>query len=121
MKIMKEYLMSPGPTPIPERVLLAMAEPIIHHRAPKFEKLLEEVRINLKYLFQTNKEVILHASSGTGAMEAAVVNTLSSGDKVLTVRGGKFGERWSEIATAYGAQPVHLDVTWGEAVKPEQI
>jgi aspartate aminotransferase-like enzyme len=118
---MKKYLMTPGPTPIPERVLLAMAEPIIHHRAPEFSEIMKNVRDGLKYLYQTKNEVIVHASSGTGAMEAAVVNTLSSGDKIVTIRGGKFGERWSEIAQAYGVEPINIDVTWGEAVDPTQI
>lgn len=118
---MKKYLMTPGPTPIPERVLLAMAEPIIHHRAPRFSEIIEEVRDGLKYLYQTKNEVIIHSSSGTGAMEGAVVNTLSAGDKVITVRGGKFGERWSEIALAYGVMPINIDVPWGEAVNPTLI
>ena len=118
---MKKYLMTPGPTPIPERVLLAMAEPIIHHRAPEFSEILKDVREGLKYLYQTKNEVIVHASSGTGAMEAAIVNTLSSGDKIVTIRGGKFGERWSEIAQVYGVEPINIDVPWGEAVDPAKI
>jgi serine---pyruvate transaminase len=118
---MKEYLMTPGPTPVPERVLMAMSGPIIHHRAPKFEAIMADVREGLKYLFKTKKEVIIHASSGTGAMEAAIINTLSAGDSVITVRGGKFGERWAEIATAYGVNTINIDVPWGQAVKPAQI
>ncbi len=118
---MKEYLMTPGPTPVPERVLTAMSGPIIHHRAPKFEEIMADVREGLKYLYKTQKEVIIHASSGTGAMEAAIINTLSPGDSVITVRGGKFGERWSEIATVYGVNPINIDVPWGQAVKPSQI
>jgi aspartate aminotransferase-like enzyme len=118
---MKEYLMTPGPTPVPERVLTAMSGPIIHHRAPKFEEIMADVREGLKYLYKTQKEVIIHASSGTGAMEAAIINTLSPGDSVITVRGGKFGERWAEIATAYGVNPINIDVPWGQAVKPSQI
>lgn len=118
---MKEYLMSPGPTPIPERVLMTMALPIIHHRAPKFSRILNEVRDDLKYLYQTKNEVIIHASSGTGAMEAAVCNTLSSGDKVIVVRAGKFGERWSEIAMAYGVVSLNIDVPWGRAVDPAKV
>jgi aspartate aminotransferase-like enzyme len=118
---MKTYLMSPGPTPIPERVLAVMSEPIIHHRAPLFSEILESVRDGLKYLYQTKTEVIIHASSGTGAMEAAVANTLSVGDEVLCVRGGKFGERWAEISEAYGVTPTNIDVTWGKAVEPKAI
>ncbi|RLB03439.1 MAG: aminotransferase [Deltaproteobacteria bacterium] len=114
----KKQLFSPGPTPVPERVLLAMAQPLIHHRDPAYEGIFQEVREGLKYVFQTEQDVLVLASSGTGAMEAAVVNTLSSGDGVLVVRGGKFGERWGEICEAYGLRVVPLDVTWGEAVDP---
>ena len=88
----KKYLLfAPGPSPIPPKVLLKMAEPIIHHRAPAFVKVLEEVREGLKYLFQTKNEVLLFSSSGTGAMEGAVTNTLSPEDKALVVQSGKFG------------------------------
>lgn len=118
---MKTYLMSPGPTPIPERVLAVMSEPIIHHRAPVFSEIMESVRDGLKYLYQTKTEVIMHASSGTGAMEAAVANTLSAGDEVICVRGGKFGERWAEISEAYGVKPINIDVTWGQAVDPKAV
>ena len=118
---MKTYLMSPGPTPIPERVLAAMSEPIIHHRAPIFSEIMESVREGLKYLYQTKTEVIMHASSGTVAMEAAVANTLSPGDEVICIRGGKFGERWAEISEAYGVKPINLDVTWGQAVDPAAV
>jgi len=118
---MKTYLMSPGPTPIPERVLAAMSEPIIHHRAPIFSEIMESVREGLKYLYQTKTEVIMHASSGTGAMEAAVANTLSPGDEVICIRGGKFGERWAEISEAYGVKPINIDVTWGQAVDPAAV
>ena len=95
---MKKYrLFAPGPTPVSEETSLAMAQPIIHHRTKSFEKVLEEVRGGLKWLFQTKNEVLIIASSGTGAMEGAIVNTLSPGDKVIVVDGGKFGERWWKI------------------------
>ncbi|RPJ11787.1 MAG: alanine--glyoxylate aminotransferase family protein, partial [Deltaproteobacteria bacterium] len=96
----KKYLFSPGPTMLPPEVLLKMAEPIMHHREPEFEKLLAEVREGLKYLFQTKNEVLIFTSSGTGGMEGAVANLLAKGDKALVVRGGKFGERWGEICKA---------------------
>lgn len=115
---MKKRLFSPGPTPVPERVLLAMAQPLFHHRDPIFEEVFQEVREGLKEVFQTQQDVLILASSGTGAMEAAVVNTLSPGDAVLVVRGGKFGERWGEIAESYGLRVVPIDVEWGEAVDP---
>ena len=117
----KYYLLAPGPTPIPPEILLRMAEPIIHHRAPVYEKILQEVREGLKYLFQTKKEVLIFASSGTGAMEGAVTNTLCAGDKAVVVEGGKFGERWANICKAYGVKATVLPVEWGQAISPELI
>jgi aspartate aminotransferase-like enzyme len=117
----KKYLFSPGPTMLPPEVLLKMAEPIMHHREPEFEKIFSEIREGLKYLFQTKNEVLIFTSSGTGAMEGAVSNLLSKGDKALVVRGGKFGERWGEICKAYGIEFIPVDVEWGRAVDPEKI
>ncbi len=117
----KKYLFSPGPTMLPPEVLLKMAEPIMHHREPEFEKVMGEIRKGLKYLFQTKNEVMVFTSSGTGAMEGAVSNILAKGNKALVVRGGKFGERWGEICKAYGIEFVPIDVEWGKAVRPEQI
>ena len=119
--MLKKQLFSPGPTPVPERVLLAMAGPMIHHRDPAYEDLFQEVREGLQYVFQTKNEVLVLASSGTGAMEGAVCNTLSPGDEALVVRGGKFGERWGEICEAYGVNYSPIDVVWGEAVDPALI
>ncbi|MBN1254473.1 MAG: alanine--glyoxylate aminotransferase family protein [Deltaproteobacteria bacterium] len=119
--MIKKQLFSPGPTPVPERILLAMAGPLIHHRDPAYEEIFQEVREGLQYVFQTKQEVLVLASSGTGAMEGAVCNTLSRGDEVLVVRGGKFGERWAEICEAYGVNFTPIDVTWGEAVDPAAI
>jgi aspartate aminotransferase-like enzyme len=117
----KKYLFSPGPTMLPPEVLLKMAGPIMHHREPEFEKIFGEIREGLKYLFQTKNEVLIFTSSGTGAMEGAVSNILSKGDKSLVVRGGKFGERWGEICKAYGIEFIPIDVDWGKAVDPKQI
>jgi aspartate aminotransferase-like enzyme len=117
----KKYLFSPGPTMLPPGVLLKMAEPIMHHREPEFEKIYSEVREGLKYLFQTKNEVLVFTSSGTGAMEGTVSNILSRGDKALVVRGGKFGERWGELCKAYGIEFVPIDVEWGTAVDLKQI
>ena len=114
----KKYLFSPGPTMLPSEVLLKMAEPVMHHREPEFEKVFAEIREGLKYLFQTKNEVMTFTSSGTGAMEGAVSNLLSSGDKAIVVRGGKFGERWGEICKAYKIEFVPIDVEWGRAVDP---
>ena len=117
----KVSLLAPGPTPVPPRTLLAMAQPLIHHRSADFLAIIGKVREGLKKIFQTDNEVIIYCSSGTGAMESAVANLLSPGDKAIAVRGGKFGERWSDILTAYGCQPVNIDVEWGRAVRPEQV
>src|SRR5574341_244080 len=118
---MKRYLLAPGPTPIPPEVLLAMAQPIIHHRAPEYEALFADVRRDLRLLFQCKNEVLMFASSGTGAMEGAVVNTLSPGDRVVVIRGGKFGERWAQICEAYGVQVMPVDVPYGKSVDPEAV
>ncbi len=112
----KYYLMAPGPTPVPSNVLLAMAQPMIHHRTLEYEALFIEVRAGLKRLFQTSRDVIPFTSSGTGAMEAAVVNTLSPGDTVLVLRAGKFGERWEEICLAYGVTAVPVGAPFGHTV-----
>ncbi|NIS62729.1 MAG: aminotransferase class V-fold PLP-dependent enzyme [Proteobacteria bacterium] len=117
----KKYLFSPGPTMLPQDIMLKMAEPIMHHREAEYEAIFEEVREGLKYLFQTENEVLVFASSGTGAMEGAVANLLSSGDKALVVRGGKFGQRWEEICNVYGVEVRPIDVEWEEAVDPEVI
>ncbi|MGQ9695732.1 MAG: pyridoxal-phosphate-dependent aminotransferase family protein [Thermodesulfobacteriota bacterium] len=117
----KYHLLAPGPTPVPPEVLKKMSEPIIHHREPAFEKVLEEVREGLKYLFQTKNEVLIFASSGTGAMEGAVTNTLCAGDKALVIQGGKFGERWGNICQAYGVKAHIIPVEWGQSLDPQII
>ncbi len=117
----KKYLFSPGPTMIPAEILLKMAEPIMHHREPEFEQVFADIREGLKYLFQTKNEVLVFTSSGTGAMEGAVSNILSRGDKAIVVRGGKFGERWGEICKAFGIEFIPIDVEWGQAVDPKKI
>lgn len=117
----KQYLLAPGPTPVPPRVLQAMALPIVHHRAPVYKEIFAEVRDGLKYLFQTQEEVLVLASSGTGAMEGAIVNLFSPGDKVIAVRGGKFGERWSDLGKVYGLKVIDVDVEWGQAVEVAEI
>jgi len=117
----KYYLMAPGPTPVPPSVLLAMAQPMIHHRTAEYAALFTEVRAGLKRLFQTTGEVIPFVSSGTGSMEAAVVNTLSAGDTVLGLRAGKFGERWEEICRAYGVTVVSMAAPYGQTVSAETI
>jgi serine---pyruvate transaminase len=117
----KRFLLTPGPTPVPPEVLLASAEPIVHHRAPRFTEILKEVVAGLRYVFQTENEVIIFASSGTGAMESAVVNTVSPGDQVLVASCGNFGERWNKLATTYGAVVTLLEYEWGTKVDPADI
>ena len=117
----KNYLLTPGPTPIPPQVLEAMSRPIIHHRTPQFQAILKEAAEGLKYVFQTKGDVFILASSGTGAMEAAVINLLSPGDTAVTIQGGKFGERWTEICKSYGITLEVIDVEWGKAVPAAEI
>jgi aspartate aminotransferase-like enzyme len=119
--MIKHYLLSPGPTPIPNEVALAMSETMIHHRTPQFNEVFMEAREGLKKLFGTKNDVLMLASSGTGAMEASVANLFSPGDKVLVVNGGKFGERWLNIANAYGLTPMEMKVDWGQAVKVADV
>jgi aspartate aminotransferase-like enzyme len=113
--------MTPGPTPVAPETQLAMAIPMIHHRAPAFMEILEEVRAGLKYLFQTEQEVLMFAATGTGAMEGAVANTLSPGDTALVVEGGKFGERWVELCNVYGIKVDLIKVEWGYSVDPQEV
>jgi aspartate aminotransferase-like enzyme len=117
----KDRLLSPGPTPVPSEVLLELARPVIHHRTPANAAILREATDALKALIQTRNDPIILTSSGTGAMEAALVNVAAAGEKVIVVRGGKFGERWTEIAQAYGVVAINLDVTWGHAVDPQVV
>ena len=119
--MLKRYLLAPGPTPVPPEVLLAMAKPILHHRAPEFAQVFGEVRQDLKWLFQTANDVLILASSGTGGMEGAVANFLSPGDKALVVNGGKFGERWSKLCKTFGVQVTEIKVEWGHAVDPHVV
>ena len=119
--MIKQYLLSPGPTPIPNEVQLAMARTMIHHRTPEFAAVLEEARQGLKTLFGANDDVIILASSGTGAMEAAVANLFSPEDKVVVINGGKFGERWLRLGRAFGLDVVEIKVEWGTAVEVRAV
>ena len=118
---LKHYLLTPGPTPVPERIALAMAHPIPHHRAPAFEALFAEVRQGLQWIYGTQADVLTFAASGTGAMEGALVNFLRPGDEIAAVNGGKFGERWGKIGKAYGLKVHELKVDWGKAVNPATV
>ncbi len=114
-------LLTPGPTKLSKEVCEALGRAIIHHRTPQFQAYLKEAVEGLQYVFQTKNDVFILASSGTGAMEASVCNLLSPGDKVITIEGGKFGERWSELCKAYGVETQTIQVSWGKAVEPGEI
>ena len=118
---MKKRLFTPGPTPVPESVLLKMAEPIIHHRHPEFKEILGRVNENLKYLFQTKQPVLTLASSGTGGVESTFVSLFSPGDTVIAVNGGKFGERWVKMTKTFDLNAVEIKTEWGKAPTAEQI
>ena len=108
------HLMTPGPTPIPPAVAAAMAEPILYHRGPEFRDVLARVLPRLSEVFRTRSPVVLLTASGTGAMESAVANLCSPGERVLVVSAGHFGERWVQIARRYGCDVVELAYEWGE-------
>ena len=118
---MKKRLFTPGPTPVPESVMLKMAEPIIHHRHPEFKEILSRVHENLKYLFQTTQPVLTLASSGTGGVESTFVSLFSPGDTVIAVNGGKFGERWVKMPRTFGLNAVEIKTGWGKAPSSEQL
>jgi aspartate aminotransferase-like enzyme len=111
----------PGPTPCPPEVLQAMAWPMVNHRGPEFHQMITDVTADLKKVFQTKNDVLLLTGSGTGGLEAAAVNLLSPGDKVLSVSIGVFGDRFASIAKEFGADVVSLKVEWGKAADPEAI
>lgn len=119
--MLKRYLLAPGPTQVPPEVLLAMARPMVHHRAPEFAAMFAALRDDLKWLFQTRNDVLTLVASGTGAMEGAVSNFLSPGDKALYINGGKFGERWGKICKTFGVNGTEIKVEWGEAVDPQAV
>ncbi len=114
-------LMIPGPTPVPENVLLAMAKHPIGHRSGEFSQLIAETNENLKWLFQTKNNVMTLAASGTGTVEAAIINFLSAGDRILIGSNGKFGDRWVQIATAYGLDVQVIRAEWGTPLNPDDF
>jgi aspartate aminotransferase-like enzyme len=117
----KEYLYSPGPTTVPPEALSVMGAPMFHHRTARFQALFAEVIEGLKDVLRTKNDVLVFAASGTGAMEASVANVCSPGDRIVTVNGGKFGERWGQIGRAYGLDVDEIMLEWGTAVTPAQI
>lgn len=114
-------LMIPGPTPVPESVRLAMARHPIPHRSPEFNQLMADVVQHLQWLYQTESDVLILASSGTGAMEAGIINFLSPGDRVLVGNNGKFGQRWADLCRLYGFQVETVDADWGQPLDPEEF
>jgi len=117
----KINLYTPGPVTVPPEVLLKLAEPMYHHRTPRFKKMFGEVNEKLKKVFRTENDILTFTSSGTGAMEASFVNFLSPGDKVVTINGGKFGERWTLLAKAYGLDFIEMAIEWGCAPQPAEL
>ncbi len=114
----KTFLMIPGPTPVPERVLLEIAKHPIGHRSSEFSKILESVYKDLKYVFQTKNDVIVYTASGTGVMDAALSNLINEGDKVLSLVIGNFSRRLAKIATGLGADVEIIEVEAGKAIEP---
>lgn len=117
----KTFLMIPGPTPVPESVMLEIAKHPIGHRSSEFSAILKEVYENLKYVFQTKNDVFMFTSSGTGAMCAALENLVNEGDKVLCLSLGNFGNRWAKIAESRGADVEKIEVPAGEVIDPEVL
>ena len=121
MKLAKQNLRTPGPTPVPDDIVQAMANPMIDHRGPEFLELITWITENLKRVFVTQNDLYILTASGTGALEAAVVNTLSPGDKVLSASAGAFGNRFADIAETYGAEVERLEFEWGSPVEPGAV
>ncbi|MGI8887084.1 MAG: pyridoxal-phosphate-dependent aminotransferase family protein [Gaiellaceae bacterium] len=117
----KRYLLAPGPTPVPPEVLAAGAEPVLHHRGPDFRALVTRLLGRLQNVCRTQNDVLVFTASGSGAFESAVVNLLSSGERVLAVSAGEFGERWAATAATYGADVHDLRYSWGETPTPEDV
>lgn len=118
---LKQYLLIPGPTPVPPEVLSALSHPMINHRSSDFKSVMTEVIDGLKWSYQTKNDVLILTASGTGAMEAAIVNTLSPGDKILILNIGAFGSRFVKIAKAYGLNVEEVKVERGKAADPKVV
>jgi serine---pyruvate transaminase len=122
IKVMsKQRLLTPGPTEVPETALLAMARQVTHHRTPEFRATLDEVFAGLKYAFATENDVLVLTSSGTGAMEATVVNLVPQGGKAIVLESGKFAERWRKICETFGIEVVRYEVPWGDPFDPQKV
>ena len=117
----KLSLMIPGPTPVPEKVLQALGKHPIGHRSKDFQDLVKITTENLKWLHQTKNDVLTITGSGTAAMEAGIINTLSKGDKVICGENGKFGQRWVKVAKEFGLEVIKIDAEWGKPLNPEDF
>ena len=113
--------MIPGPTPVPEKVLQALSKHPIGHRTKEFQEVVESTTKNLQWLHQTQNDVLTITGSGTAAMEAGIINTLSKGDKVICGENGKFGERWVKVAKEFGLEVIKIDSPWGTPLNPEEF
>jgi aspartate aminotransferase-like enzyme len=119
--IFQQQLRIPGPAPLPERVVRAASKPMIDHRGPEFAALLQDLVAGVKRVFETDNDLILLSSSGSGGLESAVANLVSPGDEVVCCVGGNFGERFAGMAAAYGARVVRLEAEWGQPVEPADL
>jgi serine---pyruvate transaminase len=117
----KQYLLTPGPTPVPPQVLAALAEPVIHHRARDYRDLYQRCLTRLAEVYRTQNDVLMFTTSGTGAFESAVANLTSPGDRQLVLSAGNFGERWAGLVKAFGADLVHVELGWGDTPEPEDL
>ncbi len=117
----KPRLMTPGPAPVPEDVLLELARPVIHHRSAEAKQVIVECAAGLKEVFQTQNDVMILTASGTGAMEAAAVNTVPRGGKALVLNAGWFAARWGKVCQAYGINAINVDFEWGTPVDPQRV
>jgi len=113
--------MIPGPTPVPEKVLQALSKHPIGHRSKEFQNLVESTTKNLQWLHQTQNDILTITGSGTAAMEAGIISTLSKGDKVICGNNGKFGERWVKVAKEFGLEVIKIDSEWGTPLNPEDF
>lgn len=118
---MRPRLLTPGPTPVPPETLLELAKPVVYHRTPQFRQILAQALADLQYVYRTKNPVIPLTCSGTGALEAALVNCCPAGSKIICLITGRFGERWRSIARAFGVEVVAVSVPAGQVVAPEQL
>src|SRR5262249_42866442 len=117
----RHFLQIPGPTPVPDRILRAMDTPLIDHRGPEFARLAKRALDGIKTIFKTTNPVIIYTATGTGAWEAALVNTLNAGDKVLMVETGQFATLWKKMAEKLGLKPEFITSDWRQGIDPKAI